>query len=864
MNSIKSMRRIWLLTLFIFLAACQEDAIPATRLPSQTTIQFAVFDWEQNRYEALITAFEAAHPGTAVTLISINQLLGVDSLGPQWPSGAAHALSTAADVISTALPMEAVAQGLALDLLPLLHGENGISDDDFYPLVLAQHRYQGGLYALPLDASYQLMFYDKDAFTAAGLPFPQPGWTWADFLATTQALTRREGNTVTQWGYAEPLPDSNLVQAMAGPLVDWETEPPAVRLTDTAVTDAIQWLADLSLVHQVSPIAVTNSPSAMWSANSIAWNLYNADANIGVVPFPVSDDNEHTSPLVSTTHLTISAATQYPNAAWAWVRYLSQQTEAIGIEALTGWPMVTLPARRSVAAGSDFWQIVDPQLGAALVEAVDHAFVPTRLHQIAVTFQEARQAILTGEQSVATALATAQVSAEEMVEAMSTRAEDLSVVVRTDLPPPETAADITTIIFTVNNVPGQGPRLHALSQEFERLHPHIKVRLREPDFNAGETLSFTRMAANADCFHWQPRLDDPDSLKAILSLEPFFDNDPTISTTDFFPVTLEPFTRQGQVWGLPAEVHIDLIGYDKALFTVAGLPYPDPDWTVDEFLATAVALTHGEGETKQYGYLPRPFEYEDMVNFAESLGAQLIDDSQEPPMPTLTYPATVAALRWYANLTTEFAVKPVLATSTKMGTFNIPYRDAIIYEQQAGMWRYSYWDPGLGWRFPDEVADRQFGYVPSPIGENGRRAGGYQDITGYFISAQSQARDACWQWLVYLTTQPPTNPALPARMVTAQSEAFRQLVGPEIADSFLTTLADAVGPSFIWSDPFSADVTRLFIDYGYHPVVAEGASVEESLAVAQAKAMAYRDCLIAHNGFSDRSARSACLQEVEN
>ena len=45
-----------------------------------------------------------------------------------------------------------------------------------------------------------------------------------------------------------------------------------------------------------------------------------------------------------------------------------------------------------------------------------------------------------------------------------------------------------------------------------------------------------------------------------------------------------------------------IIHYNPRMFDEAGLDYPDPEWTWDDFLETAKALTSGEGGDKVFGF----------------------------------------------------------------------------------------------------------------------------------------------------------------------------------------------------------------------------------------------------------------------
>ncbi len=70
------------------------------------------------------------------------------------------------------------------------------------------------LYGLPYTKGGFYVFYNKDMFDAAGLPYPTDDWTWEEFEATAKKLTHGKGaekvygaNVHLTWGYdLETLP----------------------------------------------------------------------------------------------------------------------------------------------------------------------------------------------------------------------------------------------------------------------------------------------------------------------------------------------------------------------------------------------------------------------------------------------------------------------------------------------------------------------------------------------------------------------------------------------------------------------------------------------------------------------------------
>src|SRR5512147_1379676 len=55
---------------------------------NQTTVLFAVNEYEMAAYNDLINAFEKDNPGIKIKSVSINELLGLGPLDTQWPDDA--------------------------------------------------------------------------------------------------------------------------------------------------------------------------------------------------------------------------------------------------------------------------------------------------------------------------------------------------------------------------------------------------------------------------------------------------------------------------------------------------------------------------------------------------------------------------------------------------------------------------------------------------------------------------------------------------------------------------------------------------------------------------------------------------------
>jgi multiple sugar transport system substrate-binding protein len=94
-----------------------------------------------------------------------------------------------------------VNNGVLSDLTPLIEQDPEFKLTDYFPNVVDIGRRGDKVYMIPGDFTPMVMYYNKDLFDAAKVPYPKPGWSFDDFLQTSKALTRdgRHGFVFANW-----------------------------------------------------------------------------------------------------------------------------------------------------------------------------------------------------------------------------------------------------------------------------------------------------------------------------------------------------------------------------------------------------------------------------------------------------------------------------------------------------------------------------------------------------------------------------------------------------------------------------------------------------------------------------------------
>lgn len=111
---------------------------------------------------------------------------------------------------------------------------------------------------------------------------------------------------------------------------------------------------------------------------------------------------------------------------------------------------------------------------------------------------------------------------------------------------------------------------------------------------------------------------------------------------------------------IPQNLSSLVVYYNKGLFDAAGIAYPADDWTWDDFLETAQALTldtDGDGETDQFGLGTEASIFR-LAPFVWQNGGEIVDDPANPTRLTLDTPEARAAVEWFVALQTVHGVVP--------------------------------------------------------------------------------------------------------------------------------------------------------------------------------------------------------------
>lgn len=342
--------------------------------PGTVVVQWSIWGGSQHLalYRQIIDLFEAKHPDIKVELVTVANF--TDYLTKLQTLLAA---GTPPDVISLGNEWfpAFMSKGAFADLTPYTKNDPELDLSDYIPRTLEVLTHDGKLYALPTSFSVDALYYNKDAFDAAGVPYPDETWTWETLLDAAQKLTVRDSSgRVVQYGWT----DSGLnmwpwIWQNRGQVFDDERNPTRSTLTDPQVVEAVQFYYDLSLKHKVAPnvAELQQTPQReLFMSGRVAMSYDNCGAQ---VPFADITDfqwdvamlargKERVTPMAENGYA-LSAASEHPQEAWTLIKFLSGP-EAVRVLVRAGGSMPCLVE----LAGSD-----EVQVKQAFIDSIPYA-----------------------------------------------------------------------------------------------------------------------------------------------------------------------------------------------------------------------------------------------------------------------------------------------------------------------------------------------------------------------------------------------------------------------------------------------------------------------------------------------------------
>jgi ABC-type glycerol-3-phosphate transport system substrate-binding protein len=476
-----------------------------------------------------------------------------------------------------------------------------------------------------------------------------------------------------------------------------------------------------------------------------------------------------------------------------------------------------ISARKSVAEENFPWEMIPRANQDAIRYALEHGWLGSNHPQGFQAVTDALTQVLAGEISLESAFSALSISPAPT--------PDPDPIV---LGPPEDAfealfdSDATVVHFYLpENVVMDANIYETLVSEFENTHPDVKIDF-QSEFTWPGGNAFPYLIDKFDCFYWGEGASPASALDYVADLTPFIEGESADFLHDFYPHTIEAFTSEGLIYALPVSANLYLIKYNSALLAELGIDPPDPNWTFDDLLRLLAEIA--EKTQDQEIYASTGLEKYLLHGF----GAQFYDLDVEPADIGINSPETQQAFQLVVDMinnreiyypeTYGYTVENQLRDNGQIARWLSPTSSGI--------------SPSL-----DE------GVLPLPSIDSVYAGIGWSSPQALYISAESDVKQACWDWVRFLSDQPNIFEVVPVRKSILSSPSYAAAVGDDLAAVYEISMANATfrGGINVVTRPIDSWVTQ-----SLQSLVA-GKNPEIVLTEAQWKAENFIDCLADHD-----------------
>lgn len=837
----------WYLCLCVaLLSSCMAEAKPALQeedgvlLPAATPLLTSVQSQDvlssdtvtlkvalrQDIYQSLIDQFMVENPGIRIQYVDVFR---VDTL-------AANEVAREADIVlrpfGPAYVVPDPEQLPWLDVRPFIDADPAFQVTDFYSNTLEVGSIGSRVYVVPQVIVVPFLKYNKNVWQSRGLPQPEPDWQWSDLRAALQQFNQTSDEE-SVYGFFDPTGYSALVGEFESAGIDpVNISVDQMRFDNPIVVDALRTVAALAKSKAVYILndSPNNFPSRRETSRIIQTQqvaLFNSlfvdqttqlEFSIGTLPTITQTD-----PSLTTTGFSISAGTQYPEAAWRLVSYLSRE------DPVPAYLSDGVPARKSLATRANYWDNLDIEQRVAIETSLARPpvteRVPDSLYEHLDLLTTALQAILVRNQSPEQAATNAQAQLDQQrSQIMPTLPAPSPFIVDTAVPE-ETTTRSTSVSFAAIGL--DASVLDSLAKRYTEQNTAVQIQTSSPQNNVGST--FSEVAAANDCFAWfAPPTERDDAY--VLDLQPLLDHDPVHQVREYPPGLLTPFRRNGRILGLPLRVDLPAVRYRPTQFDFFGVPTPSLDWTLEDFYDITAQLTSEDGQVPQYGFVDLGYQTDSLRRWIQTANVVIAYDNDDTLSLNFTNPEVINAINRYVLLLQQASPHQRITGYTQSNI--VEDVDALVEGGRAALW----YGPNLVGPVDDPV-------LPFPRGPNGALPA--PEVTGaLYISKDTQHIDECWQWLTFLSREAAVFGGFPARRSVAESSEYIQQAPPGTEDVYRTyssALNQVSGTPDI--DMFNHPQLDLYWFYRAIDLALQGKSLVQGMDTAQVLTEQFLACI---------------------
>src|SRR6266487_6147 len=230
--------------------------------------------------------------------------------------------------------------GKLLNLSPYMTKDN-VKASDYYSALMTPFTCSSGqVYGIPKDWNSLGLFYNKQMFQAAGVPFPNDNWTWTDMQNAAKELTKAGNAATSVYGItlaADPSRWGAFLFSAGGSMLNKDGS--QVAFNSDAGLKSLQFFTSFQKSGtSVLPGSVSSGwPGEAFGKQRAAMALEGGwlipfmsttypNVQYDIAPLPKDPDTGKRADLIYTNAWGAYAGTKHAEAAWELIKYMTGTT----------------------------------------------------------------------------------------------------------------------------------------------------------------------------------------------------------------------------------------------------------------------------------------------------------------------------------------------------------------------------------------------------------------------------------------------------------------------------------------------------------------------------------------------------------
>lgn len=335
-----------------------------------------------------------------------------------------------------------------------------------------------------------------------------------------------------------------------------------------------------------------------------------------------------------------------------------------------------------------------------------------------------------------------------------------------------------------------------LARAFEDAHPNIRVAVALYPSRAFATRVATAIAAGEGPDIWYHYYAPDIAEQGFLEdLTPYMERDGIVPEEAWFPIGAIRAKYEDRYYGVPRDASAGFIAYNKDMFDAAGVAYPQPGWTADDYLQTAIALTDRENDQYGVGAIVGGDGCMLWSSFSFNLGADVVSPDGKQVVGYIDTPEAANAFRWCLELVTEHQVAAPAELQDQYG-------ELVFLSGNVAMQHVSNWELAA----LNEQATFAWGVVEPPRFNEETESIAWTDAYVYYMWNGSRHKDAAWELLKWLSGPEAQLMAAEAGIWSPNSPAVWEQLGwdedPVLSVPYRELLKETRVPNYLRSQYF--------------------------------------------------------------